>query len=46
MPNAIETVDVNVAATVADNQWTKFDECPQFLGCVESITQVTDTLTV
>ena len=46
MPNAIETVDVNVPVTVAYNQWTKFEEFPRFLSFVESITQVTDTLTV
>ena len=45
MPNAIETVDVNVPVTVAYNQWTKFEEFPKFLSFVESITQVTDTLT-
>ena len=45
MPNAIETVDVNVPVTVAYNQWTKFEEFPKFLTFVESITQVNDTLT-
>ena len=45
MPNVIETIDVNVPVTVAYNQWTKFEELPKFLTFVESITQVTDTLT-
>ena len=45
MPNAIETVDVDVPVTVAYNQWTKFEEFPKFLSFVESITQVNDTLT-
>jgi len=45
MPKAIETVDVNVPVTVAYSQWTKFVEFPQFLNFVESVTQVTDTLT-
>ncbi|TFB71620.1 MULTISPECIES: SRPBCC family protein [Cryobacterium] len=45
MPNAIETVDVNVPVSVAYNQWTKFEEFSTFLSAVESITQVTDTLT-
>ena len=45
MPNAIETVDVNVPVTVAYDQWTKFEEFPKFLSFVESITQVNDTLT-
>jgi uncharacterized membrane protein len=45
MPNAIETVDVNVPVAVAYNQWTKFEEFSSFLSVVEAITQVTDTLT-
>ncbi|SEO08065.1 SRPBCC family protein [Cryobacterium luteum] len=45
MPNAIETVDVNVPVTVSYNQWTKFEEFPKFLSFVESVTQVSDTLT-
>ena len=45
MPNAIETIDVNVPVTVAYNQWTKFEEFPKFLSFVEAITQVNDTLT-
>ena len=45
MPNAIETVDVNVPVSVAYNQWTKCEEFPKFLSFVESITQVNDTLT-
>ena len=45
MPKAIETVDVNVPVTVAYNQWTRFEEFPKFLSFVESVTQVTDTLT-
>ena len=46
MAQAIETVDVNVPVTVAYNQWTQFEEFPRFLDEVESIQQVTDTLTV
>ncbi|MEF2978985.1 SRPBCC family protein [Subtercola sp. YIM 133946] len=46
MPQAIETVDVNVPVSVAYNQWTQFEEFPKFLDEVESITQPTDTLTV
>jgi uncharacterized membrane protein len=45
MSQAIETVDVNVPVSVAYNQWTQFEEFPKFLSYVESITQVTDTLT-
>ena len=46
MPQIIETVDVNVPVSVAYNQWTQFEEFPRFLDEVESIQQVTDTLTV
>ncbi|ROQ38777.1 polyketide cyclase/dehydrase/lipid transport protein [Frondihabitans sp. PhB188] len=46
MAQAIETVDVNVPVSVAYNQWTQFTEFPKFLDEVESIDQVTDTLTV
>jgi uncharacterized membrane protein len=46
MPQAIESIDVNVPVTVAYNQWTQFEEFPKFLDEVESITQPTDTLTV
>jgi uncharacterized membrane protein len=45
MPQAIETVDVNVPVRIAYNAWTKFEDFPKFLSDVESITQVTDTLT-
>jgi len=45
MPQVIETVDVSVPVSVAYNQWTQFEEFPHFLTYVESITQVTDTLT-
>jgi len=45
MPQVIETIDVNVPVTVAYNQWTQFETFPHFLDEVESITQVTDTLT-
>ena len=46
MPQAIETIDVDVPVTVAYNQWTQFESFPNFLDEVESITQVTDVLTV
>jgi uncharacterized membrane protein len=45
VPSAIETVDVSVPVSVAYNQWTQFESFPQFLSFVESVTQVTDTLT-
>jgi uncharacterized membrane protein len=46
MPQVIETIDVDVPVSVAYNQWTLFEEFPKFLDEVESIQQVTDTLTV
>ena len=45
MPKVIETIDVNVPVSTAYNQWTQFESFPQFLSYVQSITQVTDTLT-
>jgi uncharacterized membrane protein len=45
MTQIIETVDVNVPVNLAYNQWTQFEEFPKFLDEVESIQQVTDTLT-
>jgi uncharacterized membrane protein len=38
-------VDVNVPISVAYNQWTQFESFPQFMGGVDSITQVDDTHT-
>ncbi|RPE76066.1 MULTISPECIES: SRPBCC family protein [unclassified Frondihabitans] len=46
MAQAIGTIDVNVPVSVAYNQWTQFEEFPKFLDEVESIDQVTETLTV
>jgi uncharacterized membrane protein len=45
MTNVIETIDVSVPVSTAYNQWTQFESFPKFLSFVESITQVTDTLT-
>ena len=45
MPQVIESIDVDVPVSVAYNQWTQFESFPHFLSFVESITQVTDTLT-
>jgi uncharacterized membrane protein len=45
MAQIIETIDVNVPVSLAYNQWTQFEEFPKFLDEVESIQQVTDTLT-
>ena len=38
-----ESIDVEVPVRAAYNQWTQFEEFPQFMEAVESITQVDDT---
>lgn len=43
MSQVLETIDVDVPVRVAYNQWTQFETFPQFMGGVESITQVDDT---
>ena len=42
MARIIETIDVDVPVRVAYNQWTQFEEFPQFLSFVESIVQTDD----
>jgi len=39
MAQVIETIDVDVPVRVAYNQWTQFEEFPQFMGGVDSIVQ-------
>jgi uncharacterized membrane protein len=41
--NIEESIDVNVPVRTAYNQWTQFEEFPQFMGGVESVTQLNDT---
>jgi uncharacterized membrane protein len=43
MARVEESIDVNVHVTTAYNQWTQFEEFPQFLEGVESVTQIDDT---
>jgi len=43
MAQVVETIDVDVPVGTAYNQWTQFEEFPQFLSFVESITQTDDT---
>jgi len=40
LSQVIETVDVQVPVRTAYNQWTQFESFPQFMGGVESITQL------
>jgi uncharacterized membrane protein len=43
MSTMTESVDVNTPVQTAYNQWTQFEEFPQFMEGVESVTQVDDT---
>ncbi|MEP7021285.1 MAG: SRPBCC family protein [Pseudonocardiales bacterium] len=45
MANVTESIDVEVPVSTAYNQWTQFESFPQFMGGVETITQVDDTHT-
>ncbi|GAA4961138.1 SRPBCC family protein [Kineococcus glutinatus] len=45
MPSVIETIDVDVPVRTAYNQWTQFESFPNFMSGVESIQQVSETLT-
>lgn len=39
------STDVDVPVRAAYDQWTQFESFPEFLGGVESVTQLSDTLT-
>ena len=43
MSQVVETIDVDVPVSTSYNQWTQFEEFPQFLTFVKSITQKDDT---
>jgi len=43
MAQVVQTIDVDVPVSTAYNQWTQFEEFPQFLSFVEEITQQDDT---
>lgn len=45
MSTVVESVDVAVPVHTAYNQWTQFEEFPQFMEGVQEIRQVSDTLT-
>ncbi len=45
MGNIIESVDVEVPIETAYNQWTQFEEFPQFMDGVDEIRQLDDTHT-
>jgi uncharacterized membrane protein len=43
MAEVHESVEVNVPVSTAYNQWTQFEEFPNFMENVESVTQIDDT---
>jgi uncharacterized membrane protein len=43
MAEVKESIDVNVPVQTAYNQWTQFEEFPQFMENVESVTQLDET---
>ncbi len=43
MATVEQTVEVNVPVRVAYDQWTQFEDFPQFMDGVESVTQLDDT---
>lgn len=43
MSQVTESVDVAVPVSTAYNQWTQFEEFPQFMGGVEQVHQLDDT---
>jgi uncharacterized membrane protein len=43
MAEVKESLDVSVPVHTAYNQWTQFEEFPQFMENVESVTQLDDT---
>ncbi len=45
MPTIEQSIDVNVPVSTAYNQWTQFESFPEFMGGVERVQQLTDTLT-
>ncbi|MFB7651577.1 MULTISPECIES: SRPBCC family protein [unclassified Streptomyces] len=45
MPQVEESIEVNVDVRTAYNQWTQFEDFPEFMDGVESIEQRSDRLT-
>ena len=43
MATVEQSIEVNVPVTTAYNQWTQFEEFPNFMEGVESVTQLDDT---
>ena len=45
MPTIDEAIEVDVPISTAYDQWTQFEEFPEFMGGVEEVQQIGDTLT-
>lgn len=45
MATVNSTIDIHAPISTVYNQWTQFESFPQFMSGVESITQVSDTMT-
>lgn len=45
MPTVEQSIDVEVPLTTAYDQWTQFETFPEFMGGVEEVRQLSDTLT-
>jgi len=43
MASVEKSIEVDVPVTTAYNQWTQFEDFPQFMENVESVTQIDDT---
>jgi uncharacterized membrane protein len=43
MANVTDSIDVHVPLSTAYNQWTQFEQFPQFMEGVKSVTQLDDT---
>ena len=43
MSQVMETIEVDVPVTVAYNQWTQFEEFPEFMDGVEEVRQLDET---
>ena len=43
MPSVEESIEVEVPVRTAYNQWTQFEEFPQFMEGIESVKQLDDT---
>ena len=45
MATVTSEIDIDMPISTVYNQWTQFESFPQFMGGVDSVIQVTDTLT-